>query len=223
MQVGSLIASGCDCEIFEAGAGRIVRRARDGRNLEREAAVMRHVWRQGFPAPQVFDADGPDILMERVEGRSLLEELARDPSRAAEFGRLLAGLLRELAAVRAPGWLQAAAGCPGNRLLHLDLHPTNVLLTGDGPQVIDWANAARGASAADVACTWLVLATATATACAEPSLEAARAELLVAFLDSVDADTARPYLEAVAGHRRADRNITPTELEEISHFLARAA
>ncbi|MFB4274490.1 MULTISPECIES: phosphotransferase [unclassified Nonomuraea] len=217
MQVGSLIAAGCDCEILEAGAGRVVRRARDGRSLEREAAVMRHARRQGFPAPKVFDADGPDILMERVDGPSLMEEMVRDPGRAPEHGRLLASLLSRLGAVRAPGWLQAADGCPGNRLLHLDLHPANVLLTGDGPRVIDWANAARGAAGADVACTWLVLATVPVG----PEIEEGRAAMLAAFLGDIDTGAARPYLPAIAARRRADRNITAEEKAEITHFLAR--
>ncbi|MEU4701070.1 phosphotransferase [Nonomuraea dietziae] len=220
MQVGSLIAAGYDCEIFEAGPGRVVRRSRDGRSLEREAAVMRHARRHGFPAPEVFDADGPDILMEHVAGPSLLEETARAPARAAEHGELLAGLLRRLSTVRSPGWLQAAAGRPGNRLLHLDLHPGNVLLTGDGPRVVDWANAARGAPGADAACTWLILATATVT---QPSLEEGRAGLLAAFLDGVDPEAARPHLRAEAQRRRAERDLTAEEQAEIDRFLAREA
>ncbi|MEV4167429.1 phosphotransferase [Nonomuraea dietziae] len=220
MQVGSLIAAGYDCEIFEAGPGRVVRRSRDGRSLEREAAVMRHARRHGFPAPEVFDAEGPDILMEHVAGPSLLEETARAPARAAEHGELLAGLLRRLSTVRSPGWLQAAAGRPGNRLLHLDLHPGNVLLTGDGPRVVDWANAARGAPGADAACTWLILATATVT---QPSLEEGRAGLLAAFLDGVDPAAARPHLRAEARRRRAERDLTAEEQAEIDRFLAREA
>jgi tRNA A-37 threonylcarbamoyl transferase component Bud32 len=216
MHVGSLIASGQDCEIHEAGPGRVVRRSRDGRDLEREAAVMRHARRHGFPAPEVFDADGPEILMERVDGPSLIEVMTRAPEDAPRHTRLLAALQRDLAAVRAPGWLQAAAGCPGNRLLHLDLHPANVLLTADGPRVIDWANAARGAAGADAACTWLVLATAPV----EPPLEERRAAMLAAFLEDVDAAAARPYLPAMADRRRADRNITDMEKTGIAAFLA---
>ncbi|MGC5015649.1 phosphotransferase [Streptosporangium sp. DT93] len=220
MQVGSLIVAGYDCEIFEAGPGRVVRRSRDGRSLEREAAVMRHVRRHGFPAPEIFDADGPDILMEHVDGPSLIEEAVRAPSRAAEYGVLLAGLLRKLSAVRSPGWLQAAVGRPGNRLLHLDLHPGNVLLTADGPRVIDWANAARGTPAVDVACTWLILATATIV---DPPLAAERADLLAAFLDGVDPAAARPHLGAAAERRRAERDLPAGELAEIDRFLAREA
>ncbi|MEV4218623.1 phosphotransferase [Nonomuraea sp. NPDC049725] len=219
MQVGSLIAAGYDCEIFDAGPGRVVRRSRDGRSLEREAAVMRHARRHGFPAPEVYDADGGDILMEHVDGPSLLEETARDPGRAAEHGALLAGLLRQLSAVRAPGWLRAASGRPGNRLLHLDLHPGNVLVTADGPRVVDWANAARGAPGVDAACTWLILATAPV---ATPELAGARAGLLAAFLDGVDPDAARPHLGSEAARRLTERDLPAGEQDAIARFLADA-
>ncbi|WP_053175690.1 phosphotransferase [Nonomuraea sp. SBT364] len=212
-----MIAAGYDCEIFDAGPGRVVRRSRDGRSLEREAAVMRHARRHGFPAPEVHDADGADILMEHVAGPSLLDETARAPGRAAEHGALLAALLRQLSAVRAPGWLRAAAGRPGNRLLHLDLHPGNVLVTADGPRVVDWANAARGAPGVDAACTWLILATAPVAA---PSLEDARADLLAAFLDGVDPAAARPHLRAEAARRLAERDLPDDEQAGIARFLA---
>lgn len=220
MQVGSLIVAGYDCEIFAAGPGRVVRRSRDGRSLEREAAVMRHVRRHGFPVPEIFDADGPDILMEHVDGPSLIQAAVRAPGRAAEYGALLAGLLRSLSAVRSPGWLQAAVGRPGNRLLHLDLHPGNVLLTADGPRVIDWANASRGTPAVDVAWTWLILATAILE---EAPPDAERADLLAAFLDGVDPVAARPYLRAAAERRREERDLPAEELAEIDRFLAREA
>ncbi|GAA3444580.1 hypothetical protein GCM10018955_40180 [Planomonospora venezuelensis] len=214
-----MIAAGQDCEILDAGPGRVVRRSRDGRDLEREAAVMRHARRHGFPAPEVFDAEGPAILMERVDGPNLLAELVRAPEDAPRRVRVLAALLRDLAGVRAPGWLQAAPGCPGNRLLHRDLHPANVILTADGPRVVDWADAARGAAGADVACTWLLLATVPAG----PLLGEHRAAALAAFLEDADAAAARPYLRIMADRRRADRNTTDAEKAGIAAFLAEHA
>ena len=32
----------------------------------------------------------------------------------------------------------------GGQVLHLDLHPGNVMLTDDGPFVIDWSNGCAG-------------------------------------------------------------------------------
>jgi len=217
MRVGTVIASGLDCLVFEAGAGKVVKRSRDGRSLEREASVMRHARRHGFPTPEVFDTDGPDLLMERLEGPSMKALALQRPGDVAEHGRLLAELLRTLADVRAPGWLQAAEGCPGNRLLHLDLHPANVIITGDGPRVVDWANAARGAPAADVACTWLILAT---TAVPEARRVDWRPAMLGAFLAGSDTAAARPYLPVIAERWRTDRTIEPAEQTEIDAFLA---
>src|SRR5687768_18520503 len=54
-EVGPLLAAGRDSEIFEYGAGRVLRRARDGRSLAHEADVMRHVEAAGYPVPHVHD------------------------------------------------------------------------------------------------------------------------------------------------------------------------
>lgn len=217
MRVGPLIATGRDCFVFDAGPGKVVRRARDGRSLEREASVMRHARRNGFPAPEVYDADGPDILMERIDGPSMLHHLASDPTGLRAHGRLLAELLCQLGAVRAPGWLPAAEGCVGNSLLHLDLHPLNVLITDDGPRVIDWANACRGAPGADVANTWLTLAT---VPIGSAEQEAGREPLLAGFLGGVDRDAARPYLGPMAERRRADRNTLDVERANLERLMA---
>ena len=45
----------------------------------------------------------------------------------------------------------------GDRLVHLDLHPMNVMITPTGPIVIDWPNAARGDPLTDVAVTLVLL------------------------------------------------------------------
>ena len=62
-------------------------------------------------------------------------------------------------AVPALDWLPAPFGEGGGPqvLLHRDLHPQNVILTADGPRIIDWEGAARGPAAADVAMTWVLV------------------------------------------------------------------
>ncbi|MFJ8105646.1 phosphotransferase family protein [Streptomyces sp. NPDC096132] len=70
-----------------------------------------------------------------------------------EAGAVLARLLRELHAV--PGRLPDA---PGLRVLHLDLHPDNVILTADGPRVIDWGTAEDGEPGLDWGMSSVILA-----------------------------------------------------------------
>ncbi len=53
--------------------------------------------------------------------------------------------------IPAPDWLPAIDD--GDRLVHLDLHPLNVIVTASGPVVIDWTNASRGDALVDVAMT----------------------------------------------------------------------
>jgi hypothetical protein len=41
---------------------------------------------------------------------------------------------------------------PGDGLCHCDLHPGNVIMTTEGPRVIDWDGAVRAPAALDIAC-----------------------------------------------------------------------
>ena len=83
-------------------------------------------------------------------------DLARRPWRLLHHARLLAELQRRLHRIAAPEWLPAIG--PGGAVIHLDLHPENVLLHGKGALVIDWANARAGHWADDVAQTVVILA-----------------------------------------------------------------
>ena len=40
---------------------------------------------------------------------------------------------------------------PGDGLCHADLHPGNVIMTADGPRIIDWACALRASAVFDIA------------------------------------------------------------------------
>ncbi len=46
---------------------------------------------------------------------------------------------------------------PGDGLCHGDLHPDNVIVTEQGPRVIDWIGAVRAPAAFDLACTEILL------------------------------------------------------------------
>jgi Ser/Thr protein kinase RdoA (MazF antagonist) len=41
---------------------------------------------------------------------------------------------------------------PDDRLSHCDLHPSNVIMTAQGPRLIDWTGAKRGGAPMDLAC-----------------------------------------------------------------------
>ncbi len=95
------------------------------------------------PVPAVLAVDGGDLIMERLHGRDMLADLTSRPWRTARYGRVLAALHDQLHQIAAPEGLRRPFGT-GDRIVHLDLHPGNVMLTADGPVVIDWTNAATG-------------------------------------------------------------------------------
>ncbi len=155
---GALIGHGRDGDIREFGPGRVIRTTHDGRDLSREKAVMEWAAQHGYPVPRVYEYDDPTaIVMDRLEGPSMLEDLGAHPWRSRRHARLLGRLHRQLADIDAPDFLDQVA--PGHSLLHLDFHPENVILTSEGPRVIDWANAAAGPGDLDAAFTWVLLKT----------------------------------------------------------------
>ncbi|MEU6348659.1 phosphotransferase [Streptomyces sp. NPDC047072] len=91
--------------------------------------------------------------MRRLHGGTLLDALRQGTVTAAAAGATLADLLHRLH--RIPARLAAA---PADRILHLDLHPDHVMLTPDGPMVIDWRNTRDGPPGLDRAMSALILA-----------------------------------------------------------------
>src|ERR1043165_9163693 len=199
--IGAKLAEGRDSEIFEHGPGRVLRVARDGRSLVAEAEIMRYVRSHGYPCPDVHDAGDGYLVMDRLEGPTMLEVAGRPPFPLRRSGHVLAGLHDRLHQIPAPPGLQAAP-LPGDRVVHRDLHPMNVMMTADGPVVIDWANASAGDPAFDVADAWVLFA------CAVPPMAGidrfivpiGRRILLRAFLSRVDTVAARRAIPAAVAH-----------------------
>ena len=125
---------------------------------------------------QIFGS--PASVWERVEGPSLWQEVVDRPHRGADVGRRLAEVQLALFELVPPvtlphqrdrliskiRWsaanvdaslagaldlLPARAGTP--RLCHGDMHPSNVIVSKDGPVIVDWFDASRGDRVADVA------------------------------------------------------------------------
>jgi aminoglycoside phosphotransferase (APT) family kinase protein len=155
--MGPKLAEGRDSEIFEHGDGQVLRVSRVPRDLRPEARIMNHVREHGYPAPEVFDAGDGWLLMERLDGKSLLDAMPRTPKGIRDGALITAHMHKRLATVPAPDWLPDGPGPSGNAVLHLDLHPMNIMKTRSGPVVIDWGIARRGDPAVDVANTWALL------------------------------------------------------------------
>jgi aminoglycoside phosphotransferase (APT) family kinase protein len=164
---------------------------------------MAHVSAHGFPAPTVFEAEGTDLVMERLHGPVLLDAVAAGDHDTRDAGGMLADLHARLHAV------PSRSDDHEERVLHLDLHPANILLTARGPILIDWANATDGPPDLDVALTAVILA----QVAVDPGHEYAgvAAEMLTAFLDATDEDPLAMLDRAIA-RRAADRSMTAEEV-----------
>ncbi|NEB08555.1 phosphotransferase [Streptomyces coelicoflavus] len=162
MLTGRLIGTGRTADVYEAGAGWVLRRDREVvGDAAAEGAVMEHVRAHGYPVPRVRPA-GPvtpetdprrDLVMERLAGPTMLRACLEGALTPEEAGGTLARLLRLLH--RVPAYRSAD---PGVRVLHLDLHPDNVILTADGPRVIDWSTAEEGDPGLDWGMSAVILA-----------------------------------------------------------------
>ncbi|MBN1812248.1 MAG: phosphotransferase [Anaerolineae bacterium] len=154
--------------------------------IQAEAEATRVAHRAGLSAPavgEIVEVDGrTGIVYERVDGVSMLQTFATRPwtfpSAVRRFVELqvamhncarpelpsqrerLKGAIRgapRLMAEMKEQVLQALDRLPdGDTVCHGDYHPDNIIMSPQGPVVIDWVNATRGNPLADVARTSLM-------------------------------------------------------------------
>lgn len=155
--------------------------------VEQEAHISRTVHEMGLPVPApggVIEVDGRHgILYERIDGPSMLRQLGAKPWTAIQslhvfadlHARMHAHTVREFPSQRQhlTHLIQQASPLPaewtaaaltalnqlpdGSCLCHGDYHPDNVLMSPNGPIIIDWSEATSGNPIADVARTSLIL------------------------------------------------------------------
>ena len=132
-----------------------------------------------LPAPRLERrasiGNGDVVLLSWLPGVTLLEALARAPADAGHYGQQMGRLQRRLHAIGAPAAVIRAADDPGHpfgagrdvaelprgdRLLHLDWHPLNVLVDESSREItgiVDWDNARAGDPCLDLARTRTIL------------------------------------------------------------------
>lgn len=223
---GRLLASGRDADIFEYGPGLVLRRSRNERSVVKEARLMEFVRSKGYPVPaveQVSD-DGLQIVMERIDGSNMVDALAKRPWTARRLGRVLGALHRDLHAIEAPDWADDAPIGHGGQLLHLDLHPLNVMIGSRGPVVIDWTNACRGDPSIDVALSWAIIAAGQVDTnwLVGKVATRIRSTLMSSFLGEVDAAAARRALRDAVTWKVRDANLSEEEQAGMWHLLKEA-
>jgi uncharacterized protein (TIGR02172 family) len=185
LQRETLVAQGQTADVFSWGHESVLKLYFPSLPVEttqREYTIARAIHAAGHTVPAVRDViqirGRHGIIFERVPGRSLVQQVERQPWKLFVAARQLAEWhvrLHDCAApVELPAqrdqiaqWIEAAAGCsdddketarrhlaqlpPGDRLCHGDFHPANVLLSARGPVIIDWSTGTRGHPLADVA------------------------------------------------------------------------
>ena len=224
-EIGPLLASGRDGDIFEYGPGLVLRRARDRRNIEREARTIQYAADHGYPVPAIDEirADGTEIVMERIDGPMMMDVMGKQPWTLSRYASMLADLHDALHEIPGPDWLpEFPSG--GDRFLHMDLHPLNVMLSERGPVVIDWTNASRGNPLSDAALTYVLLTC--------PEIPGSRMKQLA--LQPARGLLARSFARRYRGHgfdtelaiaaelKSLDKNMTPSESAACLKLAARA-
>jgi aminoglycoside phosphotransferase (APT) family kinase protein len=156
-------------------------RADQAEMSRREVIAMNAAASFGLPIPEVHAeglwGDRPALLLNWMPGRPLKHELAASPWRAWKYGHGLGQMQAAIHRVPVPDtlhhpvpWVEwsnpdtilrdrlLALAEGSQALLHLDLHPMNVLTEGGHiTAVLDWANARPGDPRADLARTATIL------------------------------------------------------------------
>jgi aminoglycoside phosphotransferase (APT) family kinase protein len=192
--------------VYEIDEAWVLRREREGGgDTAGEGAVTEHVHAHGYPAPRVRPTGSrTDLVMERLSGPTMLQACLAGTLHVTEAGSILARLLRHLHTVPA-----LRSTDPAVRVLHLDLHPENVILTPDGPRVIDWSNTEEGDPALDWAVSAVILAQA---AVAGDHLSGPARTMLTALLAG-PCPLTRPALAEALRRRSANPTMSRSEVE----------
>jgi aminoglycoside phosphotransferase (APT) family kinase protein len=121
---------------------------------------MTYLHERGYPVPAVEEVsdNGRELIMERIEGTSMVDAIGKAPWSVRRQAKTLARLHKQLHQIPAPDFLPGAPMGHGDRVVHLDLHPLNVMIGPRGATVIDWTGASAGEPVLDVGLAWVLMA-----------------------------------------------------------------
>lgn len=195
--------------------------------MANEARTMAFMREQGYPVPAVEEVsdDGFDLVMERIEGVTMVEALGKAPWTIRRQGATLADLHRRLHEIEAPAFLPAAPVGTGTKVIHLDLHPLNVMIGPKGPFVIDWPNARRGDPDVDVGLAWVLMA---AGQIPGGGLKArlmglGRSLLVNSFLSGFDRSAVSRLLPQIVEMKAQDAHLSEAEVAGMWNVVQQAA
>lgn len=199
-----VLAAGTTADIFVVDDDRVLRRYHGAHDTTTEAALMRHVAEHGFPVPSLYSAEGSELVMERLHGPTLLQALAAGEVSLEDGAEIMADLHQRLHVLPAP-----ARSGHDDVVVHLDLHPANIILSeSHGPALVDWANARTGPADLDLAVSAIILGEVAVDSGGDYS-RAAR-KMLVAFLAVAGGDPLA-QLDAAVESRLSDAALVPGE------------
>lgn len=186
-----LLAQGGQADIYELDDTkviRVLRNSKDEKSLKTEMSIMKDLKSKGKAVPEVYEylkINGrPSIIMERLKGGTMLDEIKKSPLKLLSLAEKLASLqmevsdyaeglsiisINERAAYLIPkakmldtelkefvlGILRTMPN--GNNICHGDFHPGNIIIADRKYYVIDWFGATSGSKFSDIAHTYLLL------------------------------------------------------------------
>jgi len=187
---GPHLSDGRTAQIFAWGDDKILKLFRPGfqsGSAAHEAQCIRAVHAAGINTPALVDVVQVEgrkgLILERIDGPTMLEDMLSRPEKVDSYAQLLAELQAQLhghtisglasLVVRLKHKIERARPLPidlksaitdyldrlpdGEVICHGDFHPGNIIMTANGPTIIDWIDVTQGPPLADVARTCLLL------------------------------------------------------------------
>jgi aminoglycoside phosphotransferase (APT) family kinase protein len=186
-----LLARGGQADIYDYGDGKVIRvprRPQDYDRIRYEYKVYSLLSDSDIVAPRVYELvevnKAPAIIMERIDGISMIDQIKKRPylirRKAVDLANMHLGLLKLKADASMTVGKEKAKYCinasqyltehtkqtlfsvlehlpEGNFICHGDFHPGNIVHSSGRDYIIDWSAASRGDIASDIAHTYILL------------------------------------------------------------------